>query len=102
MQTFWGLATIIFKVRNIPESCFLGRGGRIEDKTGKEEFLSWLRVVVSCGVGRRCSWDLVLLCLWPRPAAIAVIRPLAWELPFASGVTLKTKKKKRQGKCTNY
>ena len=34
--------------------------------------------------------------LWCRPAAIALIRPLVWEPPYATGVTLKkTKKKKR-------
>ena len=30
--------------------------------------------------------DLVLLWLWRRPAATARIRPLAWELPYASWV----------------
>ena len=29
-----------------------------------------------------------------RPAAAALIQPLAWELPYAGGVTLKKKKKK--------
>ena len=33
--------------------------------------------------------DLALLCLWQRLAATALIRPLAWELPGASGVALK-------------
>jgi len=32
--------------------------------------------------------------LWCRPAAAAPIRPLAWELPYATGVALKRKKKK--------
>ena len=41
--------------------------------------------------------DLSLLGLWCRPAAIALIRPLAliqtlaWELPYAAGVALKSK-----------
>ena len=30
--------------------------------------------------------------LWCRPAAVAPIRPLAWEPPYAVGVTLKRKK----------
>ena len=38
-------------------------------------------VAVSCGVGRRCGSDLVLLWLWHRLAAIALIGPLAWESP---------------------
>ena len=33
--------------------------------------------------------------LWCRPAAVAPIRPLAWEPPYAVGVTLKRKKKFR-------
>ena len=31
---------------------------------------------------------MALLWLWCRPAAIAPIRPLAWELPYAVGMTL--------------
>ena len=37
------------------------------------------------------SKDLVLLWLWHGPAAAAPIRPLAWELPYAAGVALKSK-----------
>jgi len=44
-----------------------------------------------CGLGRRCGSDLALL--WPRPVAIAPIRPLAWETPYAAALT-KTKTKK--------
>ena len=40
---------------------------------------------MSCGVGRRHGSDPALLCLWRRPAATALIRPLAWESPYASG-----------------
>ena len=49
---------------------------------------------MSCGVGRRHRSDLAFLWLWCRPAATALIRPLAWEPPYARGVALKTKKKK--------
>ena len=50
---------------------------------------------MSCGVGRRRSSDPMLLWLWPRPAATALVRPLAWEPPYAAGTALeKTKKKK--------
>jgi len=42
----------------------------------------------TCGIGRRCSLDPELLC---RPAAIALIQPLAWELPCAMGMALKKK-----------
>ena len=34
----------------------------------------------------------MLLWLWCRPAAVAPIRPLAWELPHAPGVALKKKR----------
>ena len=46
-------------------------------------------VAVSCGVGRRCCLDPVLLWLWHRPAAVAPIGPLAWELTYAVGEALK-------------
>ena len=48
---------------------------------------------MSCGVGHRRNSDTVLLQLWCRLAAVAPIRPLAWELPYAVGVALKSKNK---------
>ena len=42
--------------------------------------------------------DLVLLWLWHRPAAAVLIRPLAWELSFASGSALKKEREKKN--CT--
>ena len=48
---------------------------------------------MSCGVGHRYGWDLALLWLWCRPAAVAPIEPLAWELQYATGMALKKKKK---------
>ena len=53
---------------------------------------------VSCGVGRKQSLDLALLCLWYRPAAAAPIQPLAWELQYAAGAALKRQKRKREEK----
>ena len=47
---------------------------------------------MSCGVGRRHGLELALLWLWHRPAAVALIRPLAWKPPYAVGVALKRKK----------
>ena len=44
---------------------------------------------MSCGVGCRHSLDLAFLWLWHRPAAVAPIRHLAWEPPYATGVALK-------------
>ena len=56
-------------------------------------------IALSRGVGHRRGSDLALLWFWHRPAATALIRPLAWEPPYASGTFLKgqkTKKKKRK------
>ena len=36
----------------------------------------------------------MFLWLWHRPAAAALIQPLAWELPYAMDVALKRKKKR--------
>ena len=44
-------------------------------------------------VGCRHGSDPELLWLWYRPAAVALIQPLAWELPYAMGVALKKQKK---------
>ena len=49
---------------------------------------------MSCGVGHTCGLDPVLLWLWPRLAAVALIGPLDWELPYATGAALKSKNKK--------
>ena len=51
---------------------------------------------MSCGVGCICGLDLALLWLWQwhRPAVAALIQPLAWELPYATGEALKRQKKK--------
>ena len=54
---------------------------------------------MSCGVGHRCSSDLVLLWLWWRPAAVAPIGPLTWEPPHVVGGGRGPKKEKK--KCTN-
>ena len=53
---------------------------------------------MSCGVGRRLGWDLVLLWLWHRPAATAPIRPLAWEPPYAMGSSPRKGKKIKKKK----
>ena len=57
---------------------------------------------MSCGVSRRHGFDPVLLWLWCRPAATALIRPLAREPPYAGGVAQekakRQKKKKKKAK----
>ena len=55
-------------------------------------------------MGCICGSNPVLLWLWCRPAAAALIRSLAWELPYATGAApkktnrQKTKKKKKKPK----
>ena len=43
------------------------------------------------GLARRIK-DPALHWLWCRPAAVALIQPLAWELLYATGAALKKKK----------
>ena len=51
-------------------------------------------MAVSCGVGCRHGLDPALLWQRRKLAATALIRPLAWDPPYAMSVTLKKKKKK--------
>ena len=53
---------------------------------------------MSCGVGHRLGLDPTLLWLWHRPAAAALIGPLAWESPYAVGESLKRQKTKKERK----
>ena len=55
---------------------------------------------MSCGVDHRRGSDPELLWLGCTPAAIALIRPLAWELPYAEDVALKRQKKKTKPQKT--
>ena len=58
-------------------------------------------VTANCDVGRRYSSDVALLRLWHRPTASGTIRPLAWELTYAMGMTLKKDKNKQTNKRQN-
>ena len=46
----------------------------------------------------------MLLWLWRRLAAVALVRPLAWEPPYATGAALENTKrqKKKQKQKTVY
>ena len=49
----------------------------------------WVRdpgFAVSSAVGHRRGSDPVLLWLWCRWSATALIQPLAWELPYVTGM----------------
>ena len=72
---------------------------RVQSLASLSELRIWC--CCSCGVGRRCGYDLKLLWLWHVPAAAALIGPLAWERPYAVGMALKkTKKKEKNGTNT--
>ena len=51
---------------------------------------------MSCGVGCRHGWDPELLWPWRRPAAMAPIRPLAWEPPYSVGAAQEMAKRKKK------
>jgi len=51
---------------------------------------------MSCGVGCRRGSDPTLLWLWRRLVATALIRRLAWEPPYATGVAQEKAKKKKE------
>ena len=55
-------------------------------------------------MGRRLGSDLVLLWLWlwHRLAAVAALRPLAWEPPYAAGAALKRKGKKKKKRKSGH
>ena len=53
---------------------------------------------MKCGVGQRFGLDPELLWLWCRPAPTALVRPLAWEPPYAIGAALEMAKKKKKKK----
>ena len=76
-----GLGTMRLRVRSLASLSRLGSG-----------------IALSWGVGHIHGSDSVLLWLWRRPAAIALIQPLAWEPPYATGVALKKQKKRKEKK----
>ena len=55
-------------------------------------------IAVSYGVGLRRGSDPTLLWLWRRPVATALIRPLAWEPPYAAGAAQRNSKKTEKKK----
>ena len=67
-----------------------------EDSGSIPGLTQWIGFAMSSGVGHRCGSDLALLWLWCRPAAVATIPPLAWELPYAAPAVLKKNKKTKK------
>ena len=65
----------------------------LEDSGSNPGLASGLRIQCWCELWQRLQMWFGSGWLWLWLAAIARIWPLAWELPYASGVALKTKKK---------
>ena len=65
--------------------------------------LSALRssVAMSCRA-RRCGSDPKWLWLWRKPAATALIRPLGWEAPYATGAAIKGKRQEKKKEIVLY
>ena len=79
------------KVENKEFPLWLGMLVSMRMQVASLVLLSGLRIwcAASCSTDHRFSWDPCLLWLWCRPAAAAAIGPLAWELPYATGVDVK-------------
>ena len=70
-----------------------------EDSDSTPGLDQWVKgIAVGCSVGCSHSSDPVLLWLWCRPASVAPIQPLAWELPYALGAALRRPKRKEKRK----
>ena len=57
---------------------------------------------MSCGVGHRLGSDSALLWLWRRLAAVAPIRPLAWEPQYAAGTAQEMAKSQKKKLFPSY
>ena len=64
--------------------------------SGLAQWVKGSGVAVSCALDCRCGSDPTLLWLWRRLAAVALIQPLAWELPYAADTAVKRKEKKKK------
>ena len=51
---------------------------------------------MNCGVRCRHSSDPTLLWLWCKPATLALIGSLGWELPYVTNVPSPQKEKKKE------
>ena len=60
---------------------------------GLSQWVKYLagKYTMSYGIGRRLGLDVMLLWLWYRPAAVALIGLIAWEPSYAAGIALKSK-----------
>ena len=73
------------------DSVVTNKAGIHEDKVSIPGLTLWIKYAVlprATVWGHRCGSDPALLWFAGRPAATALIQPLAWELPYAPGVAL--------------
>ena len=56
---------------------------------GSTQWVKDPRIATSCSRDHRLGWDLALPRVSYRPAAAALIQPLAWEFPYATHAALK-------------
>ena len=74
--------------------------GEMNPTSTREDTVQFLPLLSGLGIQCchelwcRCCSDPTLLWLWHRLAAVSLIRPLAWDPPYAMGVALKSQKKK--------
>ena len=68
---------------------------------GLGEWVKHLALLSAVVVGYRYGSDPPLLCLWCGLAAAAAIQPVAWKLPYAVGVALKSQNAKKTKNKTN-
>ena len=64
-----------------------------EDVGSISQWVKGLMLLQAAGIGHRFRLDMVLLRMWHRLAAAALVQPLAQELPYATGVPQQGKKK---------
>ena len=57
---------------------------------------------MSCGIDHRCGSDPALMWLWRNPVETALIPPLAWEPPYASGATQEKAKRQKKKKKNHF
>ena len=79
MNSIPGLTQLV-KYPELPQAVV-----QVEDVAGSD-VAAQIWHCCSCGIGQH---------LQHRPAAAAPIQPLAWELPYATGMAIKRKKEKR-------